>query len=254
MAYSVLIALKSLEQRQSIASFIDWKKLDLELIASSGDGIIASSLIRIMKPDIVITELNLIGVYLLLRECPIYYTTIFGEGEREANEVEKAFGLGIYKYQQKPIIKEKIYYQLLESKKELDKEREKQLTRLYNMEPTIKIQDYCDNLTILSAISFIKQNYNKSVGLQEAAAVINISPEHLSRLFKKETGLNYVKYLNIYRINQSINLMYEKRLSLNQICQSCGFPTHSYFAKTFKKYLHVSPSKYREAYIFYKEV
>lgn len=251
MAYNVLLAFKDTDLRQSVANYINWKQLNLELVASLKDGIKATEITKTLKPDIVITELGLPGIYPFLQECPIYHTAIFGEGENEANEIKKAFGLGIYKYYQKPIIKEKIYYVLLEIKKELDKQ--KQIKKSDIGIQAIEIKDYVDNLTVLSAISFIKQNYNKNIGLQEAASVIKVSEAHLSRLFKKETGINYVKYLNSFRINMSINLMYKKELTINQICQFCGFPTPSYFSKTFKKFLGVSPTKYRDSFVFYNK-
>jgi AraC-like DNA-binding protein len=68
-------------------------------------------------------------------------------------------------------------------------------------------------------------------------------------------GIYYivVKYLNIYRINISIELMYNEKLTLNQIGGACGFETPSYFAKIFKRELKVTPSKYRESFILYKK-
>jgi two-component system response regulator YesN len=252
MILSVLIALKDEIIRQNIASYINWEEMGLELIASTGNGVTAQSLTKSLKPDIVIAQLDIKGIYMLLSDCPIYHTAIFGEGEKEENDIERAFGLGIYRYQQKPITMEKLYYQLHDISNLIKKEK----SRYFESDiksPTITLPTYSNNMSVLSAMSFIEQNYNKSIGLQEAAAVINISEAHLSRTFKKETGFNYVRYLNIYRINTSIELMYNEDLTLNQIGGACGFETPSYFAKIFKRELKVTPSKYREAFILYKK-
>lgn len=252
MALSVLIALKDENIRQKLASYIDWESMQLELIASTDNGIIAQALTKSLKPDIVLTQFDIKGVYMLLANCPIYHTAIFGEGEKEASDVKKAFGLGIYRYQQKPITMEKLYYQLFDISQLIKKEQEKEIKPDYNFN-TIEIPTYSNNLSVLSAMSFIEQNFSKNIGLQEAASVINISESHLSRIFKKETGLNYVKYLNIYRINKCINLMQNAGLTLNQISSACGFETPSYFAKIFKREMNTSPSKYRESFVFYKK-
>lgn len=252
MVLSVLIALKDKKIRQNIASYINWEEMNLELIASTDNGILAQSLTKTLKPDIVLTQIDIKGVYMFLSNCPIYHTAIFGEGEKEETEIKKAFGLGIYRYQQKPITMEKLYYQLLDISNIIKKEKEKELENNL-VSPTINIPSFSNNMSVLSAISFIEQNYNKNIGLQEAAAVINISEAHLSRLFKKETGYNYVKYLNIFRINICINLMHNKKLTLNQIANACGFETPSYFAKIFKRELNVTPSKYRDSYVLYKK-
>jgi two-component system response regulator YesN len=252
MILSVLIALKDEKIRQNLASYINWEEMNLELIASTGNGVVAQALTKSLKPDIVITQLDVKGIYMLLSNCPIYHTAIFGEGEKDESDVKKAFGLGIYRYQQKPITMEKLYYQLLDISNLIRKEKTREIESDIKC-PTIPLPTYSNNMSVLSAISFIEQNYNKNIGLQEAAAVINISDSHLSRTFKKETGFNYVKYLNIYRINISIELMYDENLTLNQIGSACGFETPSYFAKIFKREMNVSPSKYRESFILYKK-
>ncbi|MGH4037012.1 MAG: response regulator transcription factor [Sphaerochaeta sp.] len=252
MVFNVLIALKDEKIRQNLASYIDWEKMDCELIASCSDGLVAQRLTKTLKPDIVITQLDIKGVYLLLSDCPIYHTAIFGEGEKEESEIEKAFGLGIYRYQQKPITLEKISYQLLDIVNLIKKEKSRQIESTVD-NPTLNLPTYSNNMSVLAAINFIEQNYNKNIGLQEASSVIKMSEAHLSRIFKKETGLNYVRYLNIYRINVSIELMYNENLTLNQIGTACGFETQSYFAKIFKRELNVTPSKYRESFILYNK-
>lgn len=252
MSLKVLLAIKNEKDRQNIANYIDWIKMNLELVASTDDGGKAKVILTLLKPDIVITELKLKGIYPLLEECPIYHTLIFVDDNM--GEIEKAFEFGIYRIEKNPITKENIYNQLSSIIDRINGDKTKYIG-LDNNEifQTIKLNTYSSDLLVLSAISFIKQNYKLSIGLQEAASIIKVSEAHLSRIFKIETGLNYVRYLNIYRLNAAIELMNKEELTIKQIGNFCGFNTMSYFAKIFKRELGISPSKYRNLYIFYKK-
>ena len=45
-------------------------------------------------------------------------------------------------------------------------------------------------------IHYVKSNYKKEISLNEAAGLLNVSPEYFCRLFKKQTGQTFLEYLN----------------------------------------------------------
>jgi two-component system response regulator YesN len=250
VALSVLVVLKDEKIRQQIAQSIDWIKMDLELVASLNDATIAQTLIQSLSIDIVISEIKIDGIYTLLELCPLYHTLIaIDEAE---DEIKKAINFGIYKTIGYPLNVDSIIKEVEKIKNQIiiDKEKFKH-TKEGEIYQSIKLCDYSSDLLVLSAISFIKQNYKRPIGLQEAASIIKVSEAHLSRVFKDETKMNYVRYLNIYRINATIELMRDEYLSIREIALSCGFNTMSYFAKVFKREIGISPSKYRKLYILY---
>lgn len=224
--------------------------MDLELVASLNNGSDAKKVLNIIKPDIVITEIKLIGIYSFLEVTPIYNTLVFID--EDMGEIEKAVKFGIYRVEKSPINLDSILINLRQIIENINIEKS-HYKILNNKEifQTIKLTTFTQDLLVLSAISFIQQNYNKNIGLQEAAALLKVTDAHLSRIFKAATGLNYVRYLNIYRINATIELMHKDNLTLMKIASSCGFNTMSYFAKIFKRELGISPSKYRELHILY---
>lgn len=250
MSLKVLLALNNENIRQKIINYIDWIKMDLELVASLNNGSDAKKVLNIIKPDIVITEIKLIGIYSFLEVTPIYNTLVFID--EDMGEIEKAVKFGIYRVEKSPINLDSILINLSQIIENINIEKS-HYKILNNKEifQTIKLTTFTHDLLVLSAISFIQQNYNKNIGLQEAAALLKVTDAHLSRIFKAETGLNYVRYLNIYRINATIELMHKENLTLMKIASSCGFNTMSYFAKIFKRELGIIPSKYRELHILY---
>jgi transcriptional regulator, araC family len=103
--------------------------------------------------------------------------------------------------------------------------------------------------TILKAIRYIKDNYSKKITLEDVANHVYLSKSYLSKIFKEETGVNLVSFLNKVRIDKSKLLLANSKLSLIDIANLIGFDDQSYFTKVFKSIVGVSPGKYREKYI-----
>jgi len=93
---------------------------------------------------------------------------------------------------------------------------------------------------------FILNNYyREDISLLDAAEYVNLSPQHLSRLFKKEMGITFVDYLTQVRIEKAIELFDDDNLKMYEIAEKIGYATQHYFSSVFKKVLGVSPVEYR---------
>ncbi len=121
----------------------------------------------------------------------------------------------------------------------------------------IKINDACisvatkkeDKLSgiVSKAKNFIDQNYEKELTLDEVARKIAISPYYLSKLFKDETGENFIEYLTKLRIERAKKLLEEENLSIKEICMSVGYSDPNYFSRIFKKMVGTTPTEFRES-------
>lgn len=99
---------------------------------------------------------------------------------------------------------------------------------------------------IEKAKSYIKSNYMKDVSLDDISMCCNISSYYFSKLFKQETGENYVEYLNKVRIDNAKRMLNEGSSSIKEICYSVGYSDPNYFSRAFKKYAGVTPTEYKE--------
>lgn len=99
---------------------------------------------------------------------------------------------------------------------------------------------------IKTVIDYIKENYSKTISLQEMAEYVHTSREYLCRIFNEITSVSPVVYLNHYRIQQSTFLLLDKSMSISDIAFSCGFHNSSYFNKLFKRYMGCTPTEFRE--------
>ncbi len=88
---------------------------------------------------------------------------------------------------------------------------------------------------IRMVLKYIEEHYTDPIRLEDAALLVTLNPAYLSNIFKKETGENFVDYLNSYRIGQARELLKDSNLSINEIAYSTGFQDARYFSKLFKK-------------------
>lgn len=99
---------------------------------------------------------------------------------------------------------------------------------------------------VKKAVQFINENYMNNISLESAAEYVYLSTSYFSRLFKKETGTNFIDFLNKVRVEESKKYLVDLKLSLSDIAHAVGFTDQSYYTKVFKKIDGTSPGQYRK--------
>ncbi len=99
----------------------------------------------------------------------------------------------------------------------------------------------------------IESQYASELYLDRVAEQIYLSPAYISRIFKKSTGMNFVKYLNEVRLKKAAALLIESDYSINEISKRVGFSDVSYFCSCFKVKYGMTTVQYRRAYVL-KEI
>lgn len=99
------------------------------------------------------------------------------------------------------------------------------------------------------AKEYIKTNYSKSITLEDVAREINVSPQYLSKLFKEETGENFIDYLTGIRIRIAKSLLEGDEMSIKEICYSIGYSDPNYFSRIFKKIVGSTPTEYKDEFL-----
>ena len=103
------------------------------------------------------------------------------------------------------------------------------------------------NLTVERTVNYIKDNYMNDISLGEMAKLNAISPEHLSRTFKKETGFGFSEYLTLVRLQRAeYMLKNEPGRSISEVAYACGFNDSNYFSGKFKKAYGIPPSNVKK--------
>jgi two-component system response regulator YesN len=99
-------------------------------------------------------------------------------------------------------------------------------------------------------ISFIEEHYSdEELSLNTLAAHVNFSPNHLSAVFRQQTGNTFIKYLTDYRLDKAKELLLSTSKKSNEIGAMVGYKDPHYFSYLFKKTLGMTTTQYRSGMI-----
>jgi two-component system response regulator YesN len=82
--------------------------------------------------------------------------------------------------------------------------------------------------------------------LKTLSDLVYVTPNYLSRIFKAETGENFVEWLNKFRIEKAKELLKNHSFKTYEIAEKVGYSDYKYFSSNFKKYTGQSARKYLE--------
>jgi len=96
------------------------------------------------------------------------------------------------------------------------------------------------------AKEFMERNYaKKSLTLEQIADVVNVAPNYLSTVFKKELRVSVIEYLTSYRLKKAKELLDEDPLlTITEVAEKVGYMDPYYFSKCFRKQYGLAPSFY----------
>lgn len=95
-------------------------------------------------------------------------------------------------------------------------------------------------------ISYIQENYQNKVTLNDVAEAGMMCQSKCCRLFREALRQSPIEYLQNYRIQRGIYLLDHTNMSITEIAMECGFHGASYFTETFRKINGITPKEYRK--------
>lgn len=99
---------------------------------------------------------------------------------------------------------------------------------------------------VARAKEYIKAHFGKDISLDDVSREVNISPYYFSKLFKEETGENFIEYVTSVRMEKAKGLLSSSDKSMKEIGLEIGYADPNYFSRTFKKNVGVTPTEYKE--------
>lgn len=103
-----------------------------------------------------------------------------------------------------------------------------------------------DNLIVLKVINYIRDNYSRNITLSEAANLVGVTPEYLSKLFNQKVNVNFVVFLRNFRISAAKRMILSGKYRMQEVAEQVGFNDPKYFNKVFKSVCGISPSEYKK--------
>ncbi len=103
---------------------------------------------------------------------------------------------------------------------------------------------------IAKVCTFIDQNFQDNVTLEQASAYIFLSPVYFSKLFKDIVGKNYKDYLIEKRISHACELLtHDPQLKVQDISRMVGYNNEKYFYQVFSRIMDCTPMEYRARHL-----
>lgn len=244
---SVVIVEDEYYVRKGLVQTFDWASLDCEVIGEAANGREGEQIIIELKPDLVIADIEMPVVNgiemvkaLKSKQCKSEY--IFLTAHQKFSYVHSALKLEAMDYLLKPFSYDDLAECIRKVKIRLNKVDSETAKTLLLTEETMNAK----SLYIKDAINYVREHYSEDITIPGMAQHLNISEAYFCRLFKKETGYTFGRYLTHYRIHVAAQMLTRLPIKVSDAAEQTGFTDPNYFSSTFKRIMHMSPSKYQE--------
>jgi AraC-like DNA-binding protein len=97
---------------------------------------------------------------------------------------------------------------------------------------------------VKQAIQILRGKLDQALDLTALARDVGVSPHHLSRMVKTETGLTLQQHLRRLRIDHACGLLRSGRTNVTEAALASGYQSLSHFAKAFREETGSSPREW----------
>jgi AraC-like DNA-binding protein len=98
------------------------------------------------------------------------------------------------------------------------------------------------------AHNYIRLNYDRPITTSKIAEALGYNADYLGRIYRHIYGVTLTEAINRRRIKFAGEYLLDSNLTIEQIALKCGFSDPDYFRRVFRRYMQISPGKYREEY------
>lgn len=254
----IIIEDENLIRKALIYSF-NWQELNCNIIGEAQDGLQGEQLIKSLKPDIVITDINMPiknGIEVLKATTDLNYAAIIISGYEEFEYAKEAIKYGISDYLLKPIDHQELKLAVLKAieKIKMQQSYSNKLIENKQLKEIKVLEEHQKNTTdktleIIQTINFINEHYHEKIVIEDLTRMLKCSASFLNYKFKEEIGTTFADYLNRYRILKAIEFIKLQKYPLYEIATMCGFKDYKYFNQVFHKYVGTSVKDFKQLVI-----
>jgi two-component system response regulator YesN len=119
--------------------------------------------------------------------------------------------------------------------------------QLLKASESIKVQSDSRSQIVHEAKRIIQQRYHENLTLQSVSEQVHVTPVWLSKLFKKETDMNFLEYITDVRMQKAAELLADLNHKVYQISYLVGYQDPVHFSKLFKRKYGCTPQEYRNS-------
>lgn len=239
---------------QGILDGVSWEQLEFDQILQANSYAQAVQLLSQQKVDVVLCDVEMPdenGLTLIqwIREHTPETVCIILSCHDEFDYACQALKLDCLEYVMKPVRYDYLM-QLLAKATGLVKDARHHRTledygKIYikNMYASGRetTKDIVDVVT-----QYIDTHLNEELNVTILAGIAFVSPDHLTRVFKKKRGQTISEYIKQKRMDMAKHLLREENMTITAVADTVGYSNYSYFIEQFKKYTGITPKAYQK--------
>ena len=111
-------------------------------------------------------------------------------------------------------------------------------------EPQASRENSLEYDRIKKILSYIEENYQNKITLNDIAEHIHLCESECTRLFKRHMNTTLFAFLQEYRIERSLEFLQDDQ-PVSAVADKAGFSDPNYYSKVFAKIKGCSPREYR---------
>ena len=96
---------------------------------------------------------------------------------------------------------------------------------------------------------FVAAQYREPISLGDVSRASHSSLFYFCKLFKRETGMSFTRYLGRYRVGKAKELLAQPGKRISEVAFEIGFQSLPHFNRVFKRETGKSPSEYRNTLV-----
>lgn len=227
---------------------VHWKELGVDMLYKANSMKAAQEIIKSHTIDFMISDIEMPGgsgldLIRWTRDNYPDILCIFYTCHADFEYCQEAIRIGAANYVLKPIPYEELEAIIRDGLSKAEKSKETK--DLMNIWGEMTHKEETDS-PIKKIKKIIAENLSVEISREELAKRVYMSPDYLSKLFKKETGMSLSDYIINKRILLAQQLLSTTELNVVEIAQKAGFSYSSYFVRIFKKKTGITPQQFRE--------
>jgi len=96
-------------------------------------------------------------------------------------------------------------------------------------------------------VEYIEKHLAEELSVRQLASMAYVSPDHLTRSFKKRFSQTVSDYILEKRMILAGELLRDRRMTITMVSDCVGFGNYSYFTEQFKKFYGMTPREYQKS-------
>ncbi|WP_242894390.1 helix-turn-helix domain-containing protein [Actinomadura litoris] len=107
------------------------------------------------------------------------------------------------------------------------------------------MRENCAATAVDQVIAVINERFRERLTVEEMALSVRYSRGHLTREFRRVTGMTPARFLQAVRIREARKLLLTSSLGVREVAARVGYSSAGTFSATFKDTVGLPPSRYR---------